>query len=264
MSEAGRWADLGPRVASAAVMLAVGGGALLVGGAAFMALCILVAAAMTWELVRMTAPEPAAAAAAAGLLAAVAVSNALLLPVLYGIAGVLLPVVVIAATASRLRLPAMGYAAAIVGACAALALLRETLGLWAVIWLVAVVMASDVAGYFAGRSLGGPRFWPAISPKKTWSGTLAGWAGAAVVGAGFALAGQGGWALVALSPLVAFAGQMGDIAESWFKRRAGVKDASALIPGHGGVLDRFDALIFAALAVAVLGLAGALPIPAGG
>jgi len=264
MSESGRWADLGPRVASAAAMLAAGGGAIVLGGGAFQLLCILAAAAMIWELARLSAPEPRVAAIGAALLGAVAVSNGLYLPVWYGLAGIALPVLVIATTATRLRGPAMAYAAGIVLACLSLAMLREGAGLWAVVWLVAVVVASDVAGYFAGRSLGGPKFWPAISPKKTWSGTLAGWAGAAAVGAGFAAAGQGGWGLVALSPLVAFAGQMGDIAESWFKRRAGVKDASALIPGHGGVLDRFDALIFAAVAVGALGQVVALPLPAGG
>ena len=123
-----------------------------------------------------------------------------------------------------------------------------------ILWLVAVVVASDVLGYFAGRMLGGPKFWPAISPKKTWSGTVAGWIGAALVGLVVVLTTGAGWALVPLSALVAFAGQMGDIAESWVKRRAGVKDASALIPGHGGVLDRFDALIGAVVLVMALGL----------
>ena len=115
------------------------------------------------------------------------------------------------------------------------------------------MVASDVLGYFAGRMLGGPKFWPAISPKKTWSGTVAGWVGAALVGVCFALAGSS-WLLVPLSAVVAFAGQMGDILESWVKRRAGVKDASNLIPGHGGVLDRFDALIGAVVVVMLLGI----------
>jgi phosphatidate cytidylyltransferase len=106
-----------------------------------------------------------------------------------------------------------------------------------------VVLASDVAGYFAGRVLGGPKFWPHVSPKKTWSGTVAGWVLAALVGWAFMgpLGADAG--LIGASVLLAFAGQMGDIAESAIKRRRGVKDSSDLIPGHGGVLDRFDALI---------------------
>jgi phosphatidate cytidylyltransferase len=100
--------------------------------------------------------------------------------------------------------------------------------------------------------LGGPKFWPAISPKKTWSGTVAGWLGAVAVGYGFWAAGFGAWHLLWASPFVAFAGQMGDIAESAIKRRTGVKDSSNLIPGHGGLLDRFDALAFAAITTAAL------------
>lgn len=159
-----------------------------------------------------------------------------------------------AVRSGQVRRGAVPYALVILLACLSLILLELRYGITPILWLVCVVVASDVAGYFAGRAFGGPKFWPAISPKKTWSGTVAGWVGAALVGLGFMLAGQGGWALVVLSPFVAFAGQMGDIAESWFKRRAGVKDSSNLIPGHGGFLDRFDALIFAAVVVGGIAL----------
>ena len=159
-----------------------------------------------------------------------------------------------AVQSGQVRRGAVPYALVILLACLSLILLELRYGITPILWLVCVVVASDVAGYFAGRAFGGPKFWPAISPKKTWSGTVAGWVGAALVGLGFMLAGQGGWALVVLSPFVAFAGQMGDIAESWFKRRAGVKDSSNLIPGHGGFLDRFDALIFAAVVVGGIAL----------
>jgi phosphatidate cytidylyltransferase len=119
-------------------------------------------------------------------------------------------------------------------------------GTW-LFWLILVVIATDVCGYFAGRLIGGPKFWPRISPKKTWSGTVAGWLGAALVGLffiGFTTAGRD---LIWISAAVAFASQLGDIAESAIKRRAGVKDSSNLIPGHGGLLDRFDGLLGAAL-----------------
>ena len=159
-----------------------------------------------------------------------------------------------AVQSGQVRRGAVPYALVILLACLSLILLELRYGITPILWLVCVVVASDVAGYFAGRAFGGPKFWPAISPKKTWSGTVAGWVGAVLVGLGFMLAGQGGLALVLLSPFVAFAGQMGDIAESWFKRRAGVKDSSNLIPGHGGFLDRFDALIFAAVVVGGIAL----------
>ncbi len=130
--------------------------------------------------------------------------------------------------------------------------------------LAAIVVISDTLGYFAGRMIGGPKFWPRISPKKTWSGTIAGWLGAALFGA-FVVAPMVATATDGSQPLrfaliavaLAFAGQMGDIAESAIKRRAGVKDASALIPGHGGFLDRLDAMIAAAAAAMVyLALSG--------
>lgn len=121
--------------------------------------------------------------------------------------------------------------------------------------LVGIVVISDVGGYFAGRAFGGPKFWPKISPKKTWSGTVAGWVGAAIFGAliGPGLLGASWWVCALGATALAFAGQMGDIAESWMKRRAGVKDSSLLIPGHGGVLDRLDALVAVA---ALAGVAG--------
>ena len=160
------------------------------------------------------------------------------------------------------RLLIAAYDAAMMASAAGVILLRQG-GALVFLWIVLVVVVTDILGYFAGRYFGGPKFWPAISPKKTWAGTIAGWAGAALVGAGFWLAGFGGPGLIVLSPLVALAGQIGDIVESWIKRRAGVKDASGLIPGHGGVLDRFDALIGAVLAVVIAAQILPLPIHAG-
>jgi len=218
---------------------------------------------MLWELARMSAPRRKRGALALAWLAAAALTTvlvwhqplALVLLALPGLASLARP---------RLHPYAVaGYMAALMLSGYGLVALREGAGLVLILWILAVVIASDLAGYFVGKAVGGPKFWPAISPKKTWSGTAGGWLAAAAVGAGFVLAGQAPWALVAVSPLVAFAGQMGDIVESWFKRRAGVKDSSRLIPGHGGALDRFDALTGAVLAVLVLGLAGLMP-PVGG
>ncbi|MDT8855384.1 phosphatidate cytidylyltransferase [Paracoccaceae bacterium Fryx2] len=247
-----RWSDLRKRGISAALMVVVGAVEIWLGGPAFAALVILVSALMVWELSVMTARAPGwpavALAMLAGLclLAVLAFPSPLLLPLLAlpGLAGALTP----------RRDPALyfAYAGLVMLAGYGLVTLRADIGMAPILWIVLVVVVSDVAGYFVGRRFGGPKFWPRVSPKKTWSGTVAGWVGAMAVGVGFALAGQGGWALVWLSPLVAFAGQMGDIAESWIKRRSGVKDSSGLIPGHGGVMDRFDALIGAV--VVVLGL----------
>lgn len=257
----GRWGDLPARAGSALVLLAVGGLAIALGGWAFWVLIVAVIAAMQWELARLSSREPAprealAVAAAAGLTLLFAITFG-------GISGAValfVPSVLLMARKRDLPVVVFLYALAIMAAGIALVLLRE-IGTAALIWLITVVVVSDIAGYFAGRSLGGPKFWPAISPKKTWSGTVAGWIGAALVGLGFAMAGQGGMGLVLLSPLVAFAGQLGDILESWMKRRAGVKDSSNLIPGHGGFLDRFDALLLASVVVLLLQVVVTLPLP---
>lgn len=245
-------------------MLAVGGAAIRAGGPWFQALCVLAGGAMLWELGRLVAPTRAlrlGAVGAAGVLWVLHAGDPLL-----ALPGVAVPALAVMGLATRLRAPAAAYALAIVLAAAALSVLRDASAL-VLLWLVAVVVMSDVAGYFAGRLIGGPKFWPAISPKKTWSGTVAGWLGALAVGfvaVTFAPQGQGAAALVWLAPLAAFAGQLGDITESWFKRRCDVKDSSALIPGHGGVLDRFDALIFASLVVGAVHLAApALLLPGG-
>lgn len=143
----------------------------------------------------------------------------------------------------------LGWIFALAVACVGFGLVyfREANGFSFILWMILVVIASDVMGYFAGRTLGGPKFWPAISPKKTWSGTVAGWVGAALVGFGFVMWNGSPISLIALSVLTALAGQLGDIAESALKRKVGVKDSSNLIPGHGGVLDRFDAVSGAVL-----------------
>lgn len=123
-----------------------------------------------------------------------------------------------------------------------------------ILWLIAVVWATDSGAYFAGRSLGGPKLAPKISPKKTWSGLAGGVLCAGLVGlvASFLVDRPAAWAIVATSMLLALVSQGGDLFESILKRRFGAKDSSNLIPGHGGLLDRTDGLIAASLCVAVL------------
>ncbi len=257
----GRWGDLGVRVVSGLVLAGLGALSVYEGGGFFVGMTVLIFTLMGWELAGLTdEPLQPAVRIMIGLLAGLGVVLVQVLPG-PGIVGLLFAPVAMALTPRRQKALMTVYALALlVAANEFIALDRR--GAVIVVWLVCIVVASDVCGYFAGRTLGGPKFWPAISPKKTWSGTVAGWFGAAVVGAGFVLwQGGDGWGLVLISPLVAFAGQMGDIVESLIKRRAGVKDASRLIPGHGGLLDRFDALIGAILAVRLLTLV--LPLPLG-
>ena len=260
---AGRWNDLRTRVISAVVMLAVGVVDIWAGGVPFAALIIVLTGLLVWELMMMTGARTPLLAIIVAIVAAAMLMASLMLDWPARTSLLALPLGLIWFAARRDALIAVLYGAAILTAGFGLIALRNDAGMVTLIWLIGVVVVSDVAGYFAGRTLGGPKFWPAISPKKTWSGTVAGWLGAALVGLGFVVYGSAGWGLIVLSALVSFAGQMGDIAESWIKRRAGVKDSSHLIPGHGGVLDRFDAVIGAVVAVIVLGLIWSLPLPTG-
>jgi phosphatidate cytidylyltransferase len=159
-----------------------------------------------------------------------------------------------------------GYAAVVFAAPLVLRLDTQ-LGLFAIVFLFAIVWTTDIAGYFAGRAVGGPKLAPAISPKKTWSGTIGGTCGAILVAvlaarwAGtFNLAAVAGIAL-----LLSVVSQIGDLFESAMKRHFGVKDSSRLIPGHGGVMDRLDGFWAAVLLSAVIGLVrGGLDAPARG
>lgn len=130
-------------------------------------------------------------------------------------------------------------------------------GFFALLFVFAVVWTTDILGYFGGRAIGGPKLAPAVSPKKTWSGAISGAAGAMAVGAGLAVA--LGFSDVAVLAVIAFVlsavAQGGDLMESAIKRHFGVKDASHLIPGHGGVMDRLDGFWAAALAGCLIGLA---------
>ena len=143
--------------------------------------------------------------------------------------------------------------------CVALIWLRNdgSAGRDVVFWLMIVVWAADTGAYIAGRLIGGPRLAPSVSPNKTWAGLAGGVGLAAATSAGFAGAsGQTSlFAPTAVGAVMGFAAQAGDLAESWVKRKFGVKDTSALIPGHGGLLDRVDGLLMVVLVVALIAAA---------
>jgi phosphatidate cytidylyltransferase len=155
----------------------------------------------------------------------------------------------------RMRLPAglaaAGAAWSVVAAVAFIWLRGDaTVGRFNVLFVVMIVWASDIGAYAAGRLIGGRRLAPRISPGKTWSGAAGGLLAAALLGLATGRA-AGAAAAAVLSVLA----QLGDLAESAAKRRAGVKDSGALIPGHGGLLDRLDGLLAAGPAAALLALA---------
>lgn len=127
-------------------------------------------------------------------------------------------------------------------------------GLWTILWLFLVVWTTDVMAYIVGRKVGGPKLAPAISPGKTWSGLCGGMASAGIIGALMALFMEPFDLLpsIILALGLAVVAQIGDLAESALKRQAGVKDSGGLIPGHGGLFDRIDGLLFAAPVLAVI------------
>jgi phosphatidate cytidylyltransferase len=163
---------------------------------------------------------------------------------------------------------AAGVAYAAVLLFAPLILRRDpALGFAAILFLFAVVWATDIAGYFAGRALGGPKLWPAVSPKKTWAGAVGGTLGGLVAGVltvkllGLSVAPM----LVLVAGLLSVLAQAGDLLESAVKRHFGAKDAGSIIPGHGGLMDRLDGFLTAAAAAAMVGLVrGGMEAPARG
>lgn len=127
-------------------------------------------------------------------------------------------------------------------------------GFAALFFVLLVVWAADIGGYFAGRGIGGPKLWPRVSPKKTWAGAVGGFAGSLGVAVLFAAAGVGKMLpLLALAAFLSVISQLGDLFESAVKRHFGVKDSSQIIPGHGGLMDRLDGFVAAVVTAAILG-----------
>jgi phosphatidate cytidylyltransferase len=128
-------------------------------------------------------------------------------------------------------------------------------GILIVFWTLALVWATDIGAYFSGRAIGGPKLAPQYSPNKTWAGLIGGVALTAVVSYVLHLYWGLPFYLVLLSIPLAVLAQMGDLFESWLKRKAGAKDSGTIFPGHGGVMDRLDGLIPVAPVVALIMLA---------
>jgi phosphatidate cytidylyltransferase len=140
-------------------------------------------------------------------------------------------------------------------------------GFVAVLFLFAIVWATDITAYFLGRMIGGPKLLPRVSPNKTWSGAVGGLTGAIIAAIAIAKgAGLAGWlALATIAALLSAFAQAGDLFESLLKRKFGAKNSSHLIPGHGGLMDRLDGFVVAAAVAALIGiLRGGLEAPARG
>jgi phosphatidate cytidylyltransferase len=179
------------------------------------------------------------------------------LPIELGLYGLGAMVLLIAAVTRRPRLAA-GMAYAAVPTISLLYLHDQYDGIHLMLWTLAIVWATDIGAYFAGRSIGGPKLAPTISPNKTWAGLIGGTVAAIVVGVSLAHLLHLPMRLAGFSGLLAVAGQAGDLYESAMKRRAGVKDSGRLLPGHGGAMDRLDGVVPVACLVALIVVAGIL------
>ena len=237
----------------------IGLAAIVLGGIWFQMLAVFATAVMVWELWMMIEPgRPTPGMLLAALVASVMSGELTLVEPWALLLFLVVPVIGVIAV-RREKLTFFVFALGIQIAGWGLVRFREDYGFTWLVWLVLIVIATDIFGYFAGKSLGGPKFWPRVSPKKTWSGTIAGWLGAGVVGFIFTLFTPATLVIVVVSMVTSFASQMGDVAESALKRRMGVKDSSSLIPGHGGLFDRFDALLGAALFMLLIAATVDLP-----
>ena len=264
--------DLWRRAISSAVIIPPVLLALWLGGPVFSLMIVVSSGLMAWEWGSMVTGERSTATRIALLAVTVGVASSLVLEPLAAL------VLIVTLSGGSLvygttaRWPAPLWMAGgiffITLPCLSVLWLRHYApsGLEVTLWVLSTVIVSDVAAYGAGRSIGGPKLAPSISPNKTWSGSLGGLAAAAVLGYGAAVfyGFQEPWWLGLAGIAIAIVGQMGDLVESAVKRRFHVKDSGALIPGHGGMLDRLDgqltampvaALIISQMDPVLLGLA---------
>ena len=253
---------LGARIASALVMVPVALAIVWYGGPWISSLAALSAAIMAWEWGRLVGRSTRVVddLLLAGMAAVSVLAGAYLAPwlgLLVGVAGILL-LQRLAGVRNAAPIWTAAGLAWIIGPCIGFVWLRAdpTEGPATAFWLLAVVWAIDTAAYVAGKTIGGPRLAPRISPKKTWAGLIGGLLAAVLVGLATALiigSNQIG-RIALLSGALAIVEQIGDMAESFAKRRFGVKDSGNLIPGHGGLLDRLDGMLAVVVAVVILSL----------
>ena len=260
--------NLEQRIASGLVMITIALGLLYAGTLPFAGLVLAVALVMSWEwghLVRGASSDAGFGvhALATGIAVALAATGfpVLAVAVLFSGAVAIIPLSI----GSRARLSATGVLYVGLPAVAMLWFRHDPLhGFAAVVYLFLVVWSADTMAYVVGRVIGGPKLWPSISPNKTWAGFIGGIAASAGMSALFALfvPDASSWKLAVMGLMLGVIAQGGDLAESSLKRGFGVKDASRLIPGHGGVMDRMDSFVAVAIVAAIIAIAVNAKAPA--
>ena len=251
--------DFVPRALSALVMGSVALACNWVGATPFAILVLVIALAMSWEWGRIVRGSGMDAISLfQGATAAVAILLALRGMLGWSILAVGAgSVVVMALAKGERRLFSVLGVAYVALPAAALVWLRgeDSYGALAILFIFVVVWTTDTFAYLCGRLIGGPKLWPSLSPGKTWAGTLGGISFAALAGilfAGLLTPPTASFALAGAAILLSLVSQIGDLAESALKRAFAVKDASHLIPGHGGFMDRMDGIVTAALLAALI------------
>lgn len=258
--------ELGARTVSGIVLGLLVLGATLNGGWIFAVVWFLAGLAVVgeWLAITRTAPHRPLLAIAGLVLFGVVAGARLPVPTLWLVAATGLGLALLALLArpavGRIWAPASLACALVVTLVPVLLRDDPRIGLAGPLWLFGVVWTTDIAAYFTGRSLGGPKLWPAVSPKKTWSGFCGGLLAATIVGGAVAAGARQLGATealslplaCALSALASVMSQGGDLAESALKRAYGAKDSGRLIPGHGGVMDRLDGFFAVALLAGLL------------
>jgi phosphatidate cytidylyltransferase len=265
------FADLGPRVLSSVVLAILAIGTLWTGGVLFALFWLAAGLAILWEwqaLIGGARHRGRFLIGAVGIVVAAAFASYTALGIAFSS---LVPAAVLTAVLARERdriLAGAGvvYAGALV-ICAIAVRVSDAFGLLAIAWLFALVWGTDIMAYFGGRLIGGPKLWPRVSAGKTWSGTLIGIFCGTLCGFAVVFLGSDSTAILPvllLGLLLAAISQAGDLAESALKRRFGVKDSGALIPGHGGVMDRLDGFAAACVCAALIGALRQYPFIAAG
>ena len=251
--------ELMKRVVSAFVLALAALATAWIGGLPFLLVWTAAAVAVWWEWTGITKaePRPLVAGVGAAAILCMAVALALDAAAIAFVCAVIGAGVAMASVQTSRTWAGAGVIYAAATLIAAVMLRGDpALGLVAILWLFAVVWAQDTGAYFAGRLIGGPKLAPSISPSKTWSGAAGGTI--AGVAAGTMVVLLAAVELRAMHFAIAFvivvAAMLGDLLESWIKRRFGAKDSGTLIPGHGGVMDRLDGFIIAAAVALAIGL----------
>lgn len=257
--EPGKSSDLPRRAAAAIVMIAVAVGALVAGGTVFW---ILISVAWLLMLAEWSNLAGAQERDKRIAMFSASVPLAILSPLAAGpgffALGLVAAATFFTGVITRKSQLAAGIVYVALPAMALLFIREQQNGAVLAFWTLAIVWATDTGAYFAGRTIGGPKLLPAISPSKTWAGLGGGMVAALLTGLAFARWGGVPMGLALSSLALAVVAQGGDLFESALKRRAGVKDSGTLLPGHGGVLDRLDGMVPVAPMVALLILADGL------